>query len=144
VKDFGVNDDVTVAYKEIITSIIFQIPILKCQKRLNPERRESSVKRFSEVPAKWTGNGSKKIKPDKNDWYETVKVNYGVRPDGSKDFPELPDDSKSAASHFEFWKGKDVPDSWKKFRILHCFGLLKVDGFRMTWPKWFLMSSGVI
>jgi hypothetical protein len=36
VKDFGVNDDVTVAYKEIITSIIFQIPILKCQKRLNP------------------------------------------------------------------------------------------------------------
>jgi hypothetical protein len=24
-KDFGVNDDVTVAYKEIITSIIFQI-----------------------------------------------------------------------------------------------------------------------
>jgi hypothetical protein len=38
------------------------------------------------VPAKWTGNGSKKIKPDKNDWYETVKVNYGVRPDGSKDF----------------------------------------------------------
>jgi hypothetical protein len=34
VKDFGVNDDVTVAYK--ITSIIFQIPILKCQKRLNP------------------------------------------------------------------------------------------------------------
>jgi hypothetical protein len=34
--DFGVNDDVTVAYKEIITSIIFQIPILKCQKRLNP------------------------------------------------------------------------------------------------------------
>jgi hypothetical protein len=64
------------------------------------------------VPAKWTGNGSKKIKPDKNDWYETVKVNYGVRPDGSKDFP-LPAgyDIKSAASHFEFWK--DVPDSWK-------------------------------
>jgi hypothetical protein len=29
-------------------------------------------------------------KPDKNDWYETVKVNYGIRPDGSKDFPELP------------------------------------------------------
>jgi hypothetical protein len=34
VKDFGVNDDVTVAYKEIITSIINSI--LKCQKRLNP------------------------------------------------------------------------------------------------------------
>jgi hypothetical protein len=30
VRDFGA-DDVTVAYKEIITSIIFRIPILKCQ-----------------------------------------------------------------------------------------------------------------
>jgi hypothetical protein len=148
VKDFGVNDDVTVAYKEIITSIIFQIPILKCQKRLNPERRESSVKRFSEVPAKWTGNGSKKIKPDKNDWYETVKVNYGVRPDGSKIFRSFLM-IKSAASHFEFWKGKDVPDSWKKFRILHCFGLLKVDGFRydmaemVPYEFWSYMNSAI-
>jgi hypothetical protein len=70
--------------------------------------------------AKWTGNGSKKIKPDKNDWYETVKVNYGVRPDGSKIFRASAGyDIKSAASHFEF-KGKDVPDSWKNSRILHC------------------------
>jgi hypothetical protein len=32
-------------------------------------------RRFTEVPAKWTGNGSRMAKPDKNDWYETV--NYG-------------------------------------------------------------------
>jgi hypothetical protein len=57
---------------------------------LNGEIHPLSDGKFTEVPAKWTGNGSKKIKPDKNDWYETVKVNYGVRPDGSKDFPELP------------------------------------------------------
>jgi hypothetical protein len=30
----------------------------------------------------WFANG----KTRKNDWYETVKVNYGIRPDGSKDF----------------------------------------------------------
>jgi glycosidase len=62
-----------------------------------------------------------------------VKVNYGVRPDGSKDFPELPAgyDIKSAASHFEFWKGKDVPDSWKKFKDIALFWTAKgVDGFR--------------
>jgi hypothetical protein len=46
-------------------------------KPLNAENHPLSDGKFSEVPAKWTGNGSKKIKPDKNDWYETVKVNYG-------------------------------------------------------------------
>jgi hypothetical protein len=59
---------------------------------------------------KWTGNGSKKIKPDKNE-YETVKVNYGVRPDGSKDFPELPAGDKNRPHHIS--KGKDVPDHEK-------------------------------
>jgi hypothetical protein len=60
--------DVTVTYKEIITSIIFRIPILKCQnaKPLNGENQPLSDGKFTEVPAKWTGNGSKKIKPDKN------------------------------------------------------------------------------
>jgi hypothetical protein len=49
----------------------------------------------------------------KNDWYETVKVNYGIRPDGSKDFPELPAgyDTKSYKVHFEFWRTKNVPSS---------------------------------
>jgi hypothetical protein len=67
-----------------------------------------------------------------------------------KRFSELPAgyDIKSAASHFEFWKGKDVPDSWKKFRILHCFGLLKVDGFRydmaeMVLEFWSYMNSAI-
>jgi hypothetical protein len=36
-----------------------------------------------EVPAKWTGNGSRMAKPDKNDWYETVSK-LRIRPDGSK------------------------------------------------------------
>jgi hypothetical protein len=69
-------------------------------------------------------------------------VNYGVRPDGSKDFPELPAgyDIKSAASHFESGRVKTYLIHGKNSRILHCFGLLKVDGF-LTWPKWFLSSE---
>jgi hypothetical protein len=35
-----------------------------------------------EVPAKWTGNGSRMAKPE-NDWYET-KSKLRIRPDGSK------------------------------------------------------------
>ncbi len=27
---------------------------------------------------------------DNNDWYETVKINYGVRPDGTVDFDTAP------------------------------------------------------
>jgi hypothetical protein len=64
-----------------------------------------------------------------------------VRPDGSKDFPELPAgyDIKSAASHFEFWKGKDVPDSWKNSR--YCIVLDWVDGFRYDMAEMVPMSS---
>jgi hypothetical protein len=47
-------------------------------KPLNAENHPLSDGKFRSA-AKWTGNGSKKIKPDKNDWYETVKVNYGVQ-----------------------------------------------------------------
>jgi hypothetical protein len=36
VKDFGVNDDVTVAYKRDNNFYYIPNPILKCQKRLNP------------------------------------------------------------------------------------------------------------
>jgi hypothetical protein len=82
-----------------------------------------------ENPAKWTGNGSRLSKPDKNDWYETVKVNYGIRPDGSKDFPELPaDGTKSVQEHFKFWEDKDAQIPGKI--QIYCFVL---DGERGRW-----------
>ena len=68
-----------------------------------------------------------------NDWYETVKINYGIRPDGSKDFDTLPDvyEAKSIEEHHEFWKSRDIPDSWKKFRDIALYWLdMGVDGFR--------------
>ena len=43
---------------------------------------------------------------------------YGVRPDGSYAFDELPADASDWTSneHAAFWEDKDVPDSWIKFR----------------------------
>ena len=91
-------------------------------------------------------------KPDKNDWYETVKVNYGIRPDGSKDFQELPVgfDTKSYQEHFDFWKGKDVPDSWDKFKDIALYWTAKgVDGFRydmaemVPYEFWSYMNSAI-
>lgn len=88
---------------------------------------------FYESPAKWTGNGARAAQPDVNDWYETVKINYGVRPDGSHDFPALPAayGQKSTEAHVEFWQDKSLPDSWYKMRDIALFWMEKgVDGFR--------------
>ncbi|WP_426063901.1 alpha-amylase family protein [Flavobacterium sp. DSP2-3-1] len=136
VSDFGANDDTTVEYKRdnnfyYVPNSRFEIP--DTDKPLNGEKNPLIDGKFEESPAKWTGNGSRIAKPDRNDWYETVKINYGIRPDGSKDFPELPAgfDNKSYREHFDFWKGKDVPDSWDKFKDIALYWTAKgVDGFR--------------
>jgi glycosidase len=108
--------------------------------------------KFDESPAKWTGNGSRLAKPDINDWYETVKINYGIRADGTKDFPELPAgfDNKSYKEHYDFWKGKDVPSSWVKFRDITLYWTAKgVDGFRYDMAEmvpvefWSYMNSAI-
>jgi glycosidase len=155
VRDFGADDDLTAEYKRdnnfyYIPNSRFEVP--EMAKPLNGEANPLSDGNFSEVPAKWTGNGSRMTKPDRNDWYETVKVNYGIRLDGSKDFPELPAGyaKKSISAHFKFWKNKDVPDSWKKFKDIALFWTAKgVDGFRydmaemVPYEFWSYMNSAV-
>jgi glycosidase len=155
VRDFGADDDVSVEYKRdnnfyYIPNTRFEIP--DTAKPLNGESNPMIDGKFDEYPAKWTGNGSRMAKPDKNDWYETVKVNYGIRPDGSKDFPELPSgfDTKSCQEHFDFWKDKDVPSSWKKFRDIALYWTAKgVDGFRydmaemVPYEFWSYMNSAI-
>ncbi|MDQ6529213.1 alpha-amylase family protein [Flavobacterium sp. LHD-85] len=155
VKDFGADDDITVEYKRnnnfyYIPQQHFEIPDGDIP--FNGEKNALVDGKFDENPAKWTGNGSRKIKPDQNDWYETVKVNYGVRPDGTKDFPELPAgfDQKSYQEHFAFWQDKDVPDSWKKFRDIALYWTAKgVDGFRydmaemVPYEFWSYMNSSI-
>lgn len=155
VRDFGADDNVLVEYDKnnnfyYIPNTPFELPdgITPLNGELNP----LIDGRFEEFPAKWTGNGSRLAKPDKNDWYETVKVNYGVRPDGTKDFPLLPSgfETKSYQDHFDFWKDKEVPSSWKKFRSIAEYWLVKgVDGFRydmaemVPYEFWSYMNSAI-
>lgn len=136
-KDFGETDDKSVGYARnnnfyYLPGVPFQAPILS-EKPLGGEPNPLSDGKFDETPAKWTGNGSGLAQPRADDWYETVKVNYGIRPDGSSDFDLLPNgfDQKSIPDHYAFWQGKSVPDSWVKFRDI-CLYWLKfgVDGFR--------------
>jgi glycosidase len=139
VSDFGANDDTSVEYKKdnnfyYITGESFKVPHWNDNyKPLGGEIHPLVNGNFNENPAKWTGNGSRLSQPDQNDWYETVKINYGVRPDGTKDFDSLPHNfgSLDPQAHFDFWKDKSVPDSWVKFRDIALYWLEKgVDGLR--------------
>lgn len=157
VRDFGADDDTSLEYAPdnnfyYIPGNAFEVPTSPTYQPLNGEKNPMIDGKFAEFPAKWTGNGSREAKPDNNDWYETVKVNYGIKPDGSKDFPELPEgfDKKDCKAHFEFWKDKDVPSSWKKFRDIALYWTAKgVDGFRydmaemVPYEFWSYMNSAI-
>ncbi|MGD1946484.1 MAG: alpha-amylase family protein [Croceivirga sp.] len=157
IKDFGVDDDTSVEY--VRSNNFYYIPNTEFKV---PEWRDGytplgtghtlSDNRFEEIPAKWTGNGSRLPQPDFDDWYETVKINYGVRPDGGKDFEELPDAYRDLdyTFHFNFWKDKDLPDSWYKFRDIALYWTeLGVDGFRFDMAEmvpvefWSFMNSSI-
>jgi len=157
VRDFGADDDKTVEYKRdnnfyYIPNSKFEVPTDGNYKPLGGENHALADGKFEEIPAKWTGNGSRLAKPDINDWYETVKINYGVKPDGTKDFPALPDgfEKKDYKAHYEFWKDKSVPSSWVKFRDIALYWTAKgVDGFRYDMAEmvpvefWSYMNSAV-
>ena len=71
---------------------------------------------YSEFPAKATGNDHFGNRPTVNDWYETVKLNYGV------DYC----DAGGRSCHFD-----PIPDTWHKMLDILMFWCAKgVDGFR--------------
>ena len=69
---------------------------------------------YTEEPAKATGNDCFNNAPGKNDWYETVKLNYGV------------DYYAGGVGHFD-----PVPDTWLKMTDILLFWAAKgIDGVR--------------
>jgi glycosidase len=69
---------------------------------------------YMEVPAKATGNDVFNNAPGRNDWYETVKLNYGV------------DYYAGRVGHFD-----PVPSTWKKMTDILLFWAGKgIDAFR--------------
>ena len=157
-KDFGADDDKTVTYNVNNNFYYnpgepFQVPdFLNGYQPLGGENHPLSDGKFDENPAKWTGNGSRASKPSFYDWYETVKVNYGISPEGKKDFDELPEgfENEDYKKHFEFWQDKTVPNSWVKFRDIALYWVEKgVDGFRYDMAEmvpvefWSYMNSSI-
>ena len=139
IADFGANDDTSVEWARdnnfyYVVGEDFSVPVSpEGYAPLGGDPHPLADGAFTESPAKWTGNGARAPQPDFNDWFETVKVNYGVRPDGSHAFDELPVEARewTTAQHAAFWQDKGVPDSWTKFRDIALFWIDKgVDGFR--------------
>ena len=64
---------------------------------------------YIEFPAKATGNDCFSAFPSVNDWYETVKLNYGVDySDGSRHFSPTPDTWHKMLAILLFWAGKGI------------------------------------
>lgn len=71
---------------------------------------------YSEFPAKATGNDHFDNHPGINDWYETIKLNYGI------DYC----DAGGRSFHFD-----PIPDTWQKMADIIGFWASKgIDGFR--------------
>ncbi|QWX83207.1 alpha-amylase [Cellulophaga sp. HaHaR_3_176] len=155
---FGFSDDSLVEYKRdnnfyYVPNEEFKIPEWRDgYQPLGGEDYSLPEGKYVENPARWTGNGSRLAQPDFNDWYETVKINYGVRPDGSYDFDRLPDDYdiRDYKDHYKFWSDKNVPSSWVKFKDIALYWLkLGVDGFRYDMAEmvpvefWSYMNSNI-
>ena len=157
VKDFGEDDDTSKAYAKnnnfyYVPGESFKVPTSDSYQVLGGNKHPLADGQFSEIPAKWTGNGARAPKPDINDWYETVKVNYGVKPDGSLDFPTLPKslENQDYRAHYAFWQDKELPNSWYKFRNIALYWLDKgVDGFRYDMAEmvpvefWSFLNSSI-
>ena len=75
---------------------------------------QGEVDPYLEEPAKATGNDHFDNAPGKSDWYETVKLNYGV------------DYYAGRIGHFD-----PIPDTWQKMTDILLFWAKKgIDGFR--------------
>ena len=112
VKDLGENDDVS---KHFSPQNDFYYC---CNQSFEPEINLTGKDglTYQEFPAKATGNDRFDNHPGINDWYETIKLNYGV------DYC----DAGGRSEHFN-----PVPDTWIKMVDILLFWAAKgVDGFR--------------
>lgn len=110
VKGFGEGDETSLAFSP--QNNFYYVPDQPLEIQLPPEKMENFS--YTEYPAKVTGNDCFSHRPTLYDWYETVKLNYGV------------DYLNGGQAHFD-----PIPDTWIKMRdILLYWAEKNIDGFR--------------
>lgn len=118
VKDLGEGDNTNVAFDPnnnfyYLPGTAFEVP-----KGYDPVGKDITLPEedgvFREIPAKVTGNDVFSPKPSVGDWFETVKLNYGV------------DIQNKRKTYFV-----PIPNTWIKMRDILLYWAGKgVDGFR--------------
>ncbi len=113
VQDFGQNDDTSKAFSN--QNNFYYLPNQKLNSFEGVKLPEGiNSEKWYESPAKATGNDVFSATPSVNDWYETIKLNYGV------------DYQNNREKHFE-----PLPDTWLKMRdILQFWAKKGIDGVR--------------
>jgi glycosidase len=117
VKDLGEDDDNTISFKP--SNNFYYLPGQSFQppaeyNSLGTDTFPTKDKRYVENPAKVTGNDQFTATPGINEWFETIKLNYGV------------DIQNNRRTYFD-----PIPDTWVKMKdILIYWANKKVDGFR--------------
>ncbi|MEM9324729.1 MAG: alpha-amylase family protein [Bacteroidota bacterium] len=115
--DFGEEDDRNLSFHPqnnfyYVPGEDFQVP--KDYDSLGPHAFPTKDGHFAESPAKVTGNDVFSAHPSVDDWFETIKLNYGI------------DYLNGGTKHFD-----PIPDTWIKMRDILLFWAAKgVDGFR--------------
>ena len=110
VEDLGEKDDTTKGFDP--QNNFYYLP--GQQLRTDFARSAAQAEPYVELPAKATGNDCFNASPSRNDWYETVKLNYGIDYQGGR------------ATHFS-----PTPSTWKKMTDILLFWTEKgVDAFR--------------
>lgn len=116
-EDLGEGDDLTVSFKPsnnfyYLPGQSFQPPADYNSLGTNPFPTKDNT--YNESPAKVTGNDQFTATPGINEWFETVKLNYGV------------DIQNERKTYFD-----PIPGTWIKMKdILVFWANKKVDGFR--------------
>lgn len=112
VRDLGENDDVNKHFD--IHNNFYYCPGYPFEPAIDLCKDASEP--YREYPAKCTGNDCFCATPNSNDWYEAVKLNYGI------DYT----DAGGRSDHFD-----PMPDTWQQMTDILLFWASKgVDGFR--------------
>lgn len=103
--DLGANDDTSIRFS--IENNFYYLP---GETFVSPEKsQEATTNPLHEFPAKVTGSGSITASPDINDWYETIKLNYGFNIfEGGQQFEPVPATWKQMLDILLFWANKGV------------------------------------
>lgn len=101
VKDLGENDNPNWAFSPL--NNFYYLPG-------QPFAPQFDAQGYVENPARATGNDCFRANPTKDDWYETVKLNYGVfyQGGGEKQFDPIPDTWYKMLDIMLFWAGKGI------------------------------------